>query len=49
MVSDLERYYYRCPECDQAFYWFDWVANPKNAFLEVMTKKAAEIMVLFQQ
>ncbi len=48
VINGNERYYYRCPQCDQAFYWLDWFYNSVH-HLEVMTVKASEIMVLFQE
>jgi hypothetical protein len=48
VVSYSERYYYRCPQCDQAFYWLDWF-EPSVHHLEIMTVNASDIMVLFQE
>ena len=47
-LNDLERYYYRCPKCDQGFYWMDWCA-PGSEHIEPLKVNASEIMVLFQE
>ena len=46
-LLENERYYYRCADCDQAFYWMDWCA-PGSEHIEPLSKNASEIMILFQ-
>jgi hypothetical protein len=47
IVEYNERHYYRCPECDQAFYWMDW-CHPYHHHLEILKVKAAEIKELLE-
>lgn len=47
VLDDLERYYYRCPQCDQAFYWLDWCA-PGYHHIEALSVNASEMKELLQ-
>ena len=47
MINDMSRSYYRCPHCDQAFYWIDWFA-PALHSLEALTINASELMPMLQ-
>lgn len=48
VVEYREREYYRCTNCNQAFYWLDW-AHPYYHHLEPLSVNASEIMGVLEE